>query len=191
MPPLVPRTGTSVPASSLRVGQFYDVFYRYRSIVTGREDIEFAGRGKYAGKGGAETYLFKLFVDPDGNLSTKETERIVTTNPLFRASPPNWNPIVKLVAPKSIPAGSEDAITREDIKNGDSMIDFDNEASFNRYYLETTYPQLRGKNPFTNNEIDTSTVQKYTAKITEGGKRRYRKNTMRRRKTRGTKKKST
>lgn len=168
MQPIVPMQGPAISESKLKVGQVYDVYISFRTsrgMVT-----EFQGRGKYAGKDGSETWLFKSFIKPDGMPSQNAVERIVTTNPVFKAGPKT--PKIPVVAPKTIPAGSEDPITREDIKNGDAMIDFDNEASFSRYYHETTYPLLRNKNPFTNKEINISTVQKYTANVAAGGKRR-------------------
>ena len=186
MPRPVPVTGSPVPASQLKVGRIYDVYVKFERLYGGIAS-EYQGRGKYAGKDGPLMWLFKSFIEADGSPSAQPVKVIVTETPVFiPVDPAALN--ISVAPSKSIPAGSEDAITREDIKNGDNMIDFDNEASFNRYYLETTYSQLNGKNPFTNNTINTSTVQHYTAKITAGGKRR--KKTLRRRKTRKTKKAS-
>lgn len=89
---------------------------------------------------------------------------------------------IRIVGPKQIPAGSEDAITSEKIKSGDNIVDFDNESTFGRYYLASTFLRL-DKNPFTNRPISQSSVKYYTAKVTGGGKRRYRTKTLRRRKT--------
>ena len=72
---------------------------------------------------------------------------------------------------RKIPAGSEDAVTREDIKDKDEMVDFDNEFSFNRFYHKTTLLQLR-QNPFTRQNIDINKVKYYTAQIETGGKRK-------------------
>jgi hypothetical protein len=177
MPRLVPSTGPSVPSTSLKVGKKYDVFYQGVSFTTGDPWTDFEGRGTFRGKGGPDTYIFESFINPDGTPSRDTITRIVTESGLFKEvlSAP------KSVGTKRIPAGSDDSITNEDIKHGDTMIDFDNEFSFGRYYHETTYPKLKGKNPFTNKQINTSTVKTYTAQISEGGYRK--KKTLRRRTT--------
>ena len=72
---------------------------------------------------------------------------------------------------RKIPAGSEDAVTREEIKDKDEMVDFDNEFSFNRFYHKTTLLQLR-QNPFTRQNIYIEKVKYYTAQIETGGKRK-------------------
>jgi hypothetical protein len=85
---------------------------------------------------------------------------------------------------RRIPAGSEDAISRDDIKDGDILVDFDNEYSFGRYYLESTFKHLNGKNPYTKGMIDPSTIRAYIAQIVESGKgRKTRKRKHSRRKT--------
>jgi hypothetical protein len=74
---------------------------------------------------------------------------------------------------RNIPSGSEDAVTMEEIKTGDGMVDFHDEYKNGRYYKESTFYKLNRKNPFTRKAITES--KKYTAKVTSGGRRRTRK----------------
>ena len=83
--------------------------------------------------------------------------------------------------PYPVPAGSEDPITREDINNGDSIVDFNNEFSFGRYYHATTLPRLNGRNPTNRQLINRTTIKYYIAQVPEGGKRKRK---TRKRKTR-------
>lgn len=71
---------------------------------------------------------------------------------------------------RDVPMGASDPITYEDIKNGDKLVDFENEYKYGRYYLKSTFPLLQGKNPFTKRKIGKTTD--YTAKLVSGGKRR-------------------
>ena len=78
-----------------------------------------------------------------------------------------------------IPPNTENALVYEEIKNGNTIVDFENESKFNRYYLKSTYDSLMEKggiNPFTKNPIKNGKT--YTAKINstlkqnkQGGKR--------------------
>lgn len=65
-----------------------------------------------------------------------------------------------------IPEGTENAISFEIIKDGDRIVDFDNESSFNRYYLESTYNELirrKQPNPHTRKAIKEESY--HTARI--------------------------
>lgn len=76
-----------------------------------------------------------------------------------------------------VPAGSENSISLNDIETGDHLVDFDGEASHQRYYLKSTYDKLMktsGKNPQTRNPIRNA--KNYTAKIKKGGRRLSKKN---------------
>jgi hypothetical protein len=62
----------------------------------------------------------------------------------------------------------------EEIKDGEAMVDFQDEFENGRYYKESTFPKLNRKNPFTRKAI--AKYSKYTAKVADkGGKRRRRK----------------
>lgn len=67
---------------------------------------------------------------------------------------------------RKLPTGSEDAVTMEEIKPGDILVDFHDEYKNGRYYKKSTFTKLNGKNPFTRKAI--SEYKNYTA----GGKRR-------------------
>jgi hypothetical protein len=72
--------------------------------------------------------------------------------------------------PRMIPLNSNDAITYEDIKNGDILVDFiriDNKTEYyyNTYYKESTMKHILEtmKNPFTNTTIDLNSIVIYHA----------------------------
>ena len=72
--------------------------------------------------------------------------------------------------PRVVPLKSIDAITFEDIKNGDILIDFirnDNKTEYyyHTYYKESTMEHILNtmKNPFTNATLDINSVVKYPA----------------------------
>lgn len=69
-----------------------------------------------------------------------------------------------------LPNGSEDALMRTEIRDGEKMVTFHNEYENNRFYKESTFNSLQNKNPFTRQPITSS--EKYIAKIQKGGKRR-------------------
>jgi hypothetical protein len=76
----------------------------------------------------------------------------------------------KLEEPRVVPLKSIDAITFEDIKNGDILIDFirnDNKTEYyyHTYYKESTMEHILNtmKNPFTNATLDIDSVVKYPA----------------------------
>jgi len=79
---------------------------------------------------------------------------------------------------RNIPAGSEKEITYEEIKNGDVLVDFNKEYQHKRYYDHETVSKLRS-NPHTREPIGKKTV--YTAKIVAGGKRKTRRNVLKKR----------
>ena len=57
-------------------------------------------------------------------------------------------------APKvKIPKGQTDAITMNEIQDGEIMVDFQGEKERNRYYTAQTFKKLRNKNPFTRENI--------------------------------------
>jgi len=71
---------------------------------------------------------------------------------------------------KTIPKGVYDAITYEDINDGDILVDFlriDNktENDFDTYYKESTLTSVlkMNKNPYTMKSIDKNTIVKYVA----------------------------
>jgi len=69
--------------------------------------------------------------------------------------------------PMDIPIGSEDTIMKVPINQGDEMTEFDNETKVGRFYKSNTYALLNGKNPFTREQIDKSTVRKYSANLVD------------------------
>ena len=89
---------------------------------------------------------------------------------------------------RDIPNGSTDAISYEDIKEGDEMIDFDGEYGYGRYYTKNTFKSL-GKNPYTRQPFRTPAAP-YKAHLVAappGGRRRKtRKHSKKTRKTRKT-----
>jgi len=76
-----------------------------------------------------------------------------------------------------VPEGSENSISLNDIEDGAHLVDFEGEATHQRYYLKSTYDKLMkttGKNPQTRNPIRNA--KNYTAKIKKGGRRLSKKN---------------
>lgn len=134
--------------------------------------------------GNAKYSSFQISID--GNLATSETMNLLSTKlkEIFTYEPPA-EVIPDDLPVRDVPSGSTDPILYTDISDGDLMVDFDNEYSFGRYYLASTYKHLKKKNPFKGKPIDESTVTKYKAKIVDSGGRRYRK-TRKTRKTRRT-----
>jgi hypothetical protein len=114
--------------------------------------------------------------------ATNTNGRLASDEELIEIATDVANAINKVIAEPSylppplplrkIPAGSDDAVTREDIKDKDEMVDFDNEFSFNRFYHKTTLLSLYEKNPFTRQRINPGSIKYYTAQIETGGKRK-------------------
>ena len=99
---------------------------------------------------------------------------------------------ISQTAPKvKIPKGQTDAITMDEIQDGEIMIDFQGEKEHNRYYTAQTFKKLRNKNPFTRENIVGHVY--YIAEldaslpVQEAGRRR-RKTFRKNRKNKGTRK---
>lgn len=122
--------------------------------------------------------LAKMFIEnKDKNLWCKK----LSARDLELARTKGWDDIANLIQEKMaspanrlpisrtnliIPEGAENAISFEKIKNGNSIVDFDNESDFKRYYLESTYDELirrKQANPHTRKPIKN--VKHHTAKI--------------------------
>lgn len=78
------------------------------------------------------------------------------------------NDIINYVKPREIPKDSFDAITFEDIKDGEILLDFPRNSNKTEYDFDTYYKEshldfiLRNKkNLFTGLPIDTNTIVKY------------------------------
>lgn len=75
-----------------------------------------------------------------------------------------------------IPIGAQNAITLEDIQNGNNLVNFHDEKKFRRYYKTETFESLMstsGQNPATRQPIKRSNITHYKAKIV-GGRRKTR-----------------
>jgi len=133
----------------------------------------------------------KLFIHPSKVYTTKHSNsaknvkkisvQAVSESPVKPVSQTPVQSVLPVSANKfpelQVPAGSENSISLNDIETGDHLVDFDGEASHQRYYLKSTYDKLMktsGKNPQTRNPIRTA--KNYTAKIKKGGRRLSKKN---------------
>lgn len=82
------------------------------------------------------------------------------------------------VAPKDIPAGTDDVVNQMPITEGMKMVDFHGEYDYGRYYPLEVYIEIMKKskeNPMTRQPINEDEVVEYTAHIVPKAGRRRRK----------------
>lgn len=132
------------------------VFKKYRTIdpesVNTIQDISYYYLSKYN--------INEFINEIDHNKYYIELHRLIN---LFDTRFP-------LEDPRVVPLKSSDAITFEDIKNGDILVDFirnDNKTEYyyHTYYKESTMEHILKtmKNPFTNASLDMDSVVRYPA----------------------------
>ncbi len=81
---------------------------------------------------------------------------------------------------RNIPRNSHNAITMDEIRDGDLMVNFHDRFQYGDYFKKTTYDALprtaatnfKKLNPMTREPIDEDYVRPYTARIVGGGKRK-------------------
>jgi hypothetical protein len=122
--------------------------------------------------------LAKIFIEnKDRNLWCKK----LSARDLELARTKGWDDIAELIQQKmasptsrlpisrttlEIPEGAENVISFEKIKNGNDLVDFDNESKFKRYYLKSTYDELiRRKQPNPHTRKPIKNARHHTAKI--------------------------
>jgi len=98
------------------------------------------------------------------------------------------DPLPPASPPMDVPAGSEDVLFGDVLKDGDEIIDFQQEADKGRYYLVSSFNRITQprKNPYTRQPIETSDIRKRSVHIvpsTAAGKRRKTKRRLRKPKT--------
>ena len=71
---------------------------------------------------------------------------------------------------RTIPKNATNAISFEDITEGQEMVNFHDEAAHGRYYTRESYNALKSRNPFTREVINPRNVKTYKAHF-KGGKR--------------------
>lgn len=139
-------------------------------------------------KEASDNYYFVQFVNIQTPSAENPTAGAGIEDIILNAFRKFNNVAVPQVEVRDIPPGANgeapvDSVGME-IKEGDSMVDFNNESSFGRIYLESSFNRL-DKNPFNREPIDRSSIKKYKAHINSAlppqGGRRVRRKTYRKR----------
>jgi hypothetical protein len=101
-----------------------------------------------------------------------------------------YSPIAN-VGRRTLPTGSENVVSRNNIRQNNAMVNFHGESGYGRYYKRNTFNSLptnaqgEKQNPATRAPIRAQNVVTYTANIAEeGGKRRKSRKTRKTRKSR-------
>lgn len=89
---------------------------------------------------------------------------------------------------RNVPANATNAISTNNIENGTNMVNFHGEFGHGRFYTKNTFNKIKrhvysGKkrNPYTQQNIESGNITRYTAKkAAQGGRRRIRKTKKRR-----------
>lgn len=102
---------------------------------------------------------------------------VAEEDPVYEA-----NPIPNSGETRHLPAGSTNALSAENIKEGNIMVNFGSEFAEDRYHLKSKYnqwktlPDGRKENPYTRQPINNARTYKATLELPllEGGRRRRR-----------------
>ncbi len=111
-------------------------------------------------------------VDPHGDIPTTSYSVAAATANASAANKENLG-LARLYMPyRTIPNNATNAISFEEIAEGQEMVNFHDEAARGRYYTRDSYNRLRGRNPFTRKNIDPRNAESYRARFkSKGGKR--------------------
>ena len=124
---------------------------------------------------GLRTWTYRELENPIANETETENEN-------------EWN----FSEHRNIPRNSHNAVTMNDIQNGNRMVNFHGRYGYGNYFKKSTYNSLpmtpetefRKLNPITREPIDENYVQPYTARVVGGRKtQNRRRKTLRRRKS--------
>lgn len=106
-------------------------------------------------------------------------------------APGNIYSPIQNVGRRTLPTGSENVVSRNNIRQNNAMVNFHGESGYGRYYKRNTFNSLptnaqgEKQNPATRAPIRAQNVVTYTANIAEeGGKRRKSRKTRKTRKSR-------
>lgn len=157
--------------SLLELGQIIDVLPNYNYIVKfviytkHREIITQEINPKYLYHNNVNNFINNMSNNEIYKIHLENIEKNINNNKIQVVNIDNIK-----INYKTIPKGVYDAITYEDIKDGDILVDFlrcnnKTENDYDTYYKESTLTFIlkMNKNPYTMESIDKNSIVKYIA----------------------------